>query len=168
MRGGIGLHIGSGTKYWNGWVNIDVCQAARPDLVADANKIPLPDASIDVICAIHLIEHFYEWEASSILSEWKRLLKPGGKLVLELPCLDKVIGWLATLKSPQDIFLKPAFGLWPFWGDPQKRDPLMAHKWGYTICSISQLLATVGFKDVVSGTPRYHVPRRDMRIEATK
>lgn len=45
--------------------------------------IPLPDACIDVVVSFETIEHHYEHEA--MMQEIKRVLKPGGVLVISCP-----------------------------------------------------------------------------------
>lgn len=53
-------------------------------IVADSQKIPLPDNSFDIVVSIGLLEHFDDY--SSILKEKYRLLRPGGVVVsLNIP-----------------------------------------------------------------------------------
>lgn len=49
-------------------------------LVADAQHVPLPDASFDAVTAVGIIEHLDD--DAGFLDEMRRLLKPGGTLVL--------------------------------------------------------------------------------------
>jgi len=122
---------------------------------------------VDVICAIHLIEHFYEWEAEGVLVEWRRVLKYGGRLILELPNMDKVFRYIgACLVSGSRIEEQMTY--WPFWGDPRSKQPGMCHKWGYTPDSMRALLEVVGFRRIQQAPAKYHVPVRDMRFEAIK
>lgn len=102
-----------------------------------------------------------------MLKEWHRVLKPGGRLILELPCMNKVIAYLANAvntKSP--IFQHMSWLV--FWGDPKYRDPAMCHKWGYSYEQLQKLVEEAGFKDVTFMHARYHFPIRDMRMEAVK
>lgn len=120
-----------------------------------------------MIVSIHAIEHFYYWEVLPMLSEWKRVLKAGGSLVLELPCMDKVIYYMAAcLKSQQPMDLQMTW--WALWGDPAHRLESMCHKWGYTKSQMEDLLKFAGFVEVEVQKPRYHVHVRDMRIVARK
>ena len=122
---------------------------------------------MDAIAAIHVIEHFHAWEAPNILKEWLRVLKPGGRLILELPCMDKVLEHIYACKK-HGANLSPTMGWFVFWGDPKYRDPLMCHKWGYTVDSLTKTLEGVGFRQVESEEPRYHFPARDMRVTGVK
>lgn len=129
--------------------------------------LPFPDGHADRAAAIHVFEHFYLWQTPALLAEWKRVLKPGGKLVLELPCMDYVIGHIAMRMAKGE---KPqAYMSWlPLWGDPRYKSPAMAHKWGYFKGDIVQALTNAGFKDVRLEEARYHFPHRDMRVSAIK
>lgn len=102
-----------------------------------------------------------------MLQEWIRVLKPGGILVLELPCMDKVFTYIANAINNK-VPLANFMSWFPLWGDPKYRDPHMVHRWGYTIAMIQDLLAHSGLCDVQSETPRYHFPNRDMRVFGRK
>mgnify|MGYP001217405953 FL=1 len=166
LQGGVGLHLGCGYRYWDGWVNIDSGNY-KVDVSADCRTLAFPDDHADAIAAIALLEHFYLWEAEAALKEWYRVLKPGGKIILELPCMDKVFSYIADCLVGKK---EPAHNLswWPLWGNPTKCDPGMMHKWGYTAFDLHKLLEKVGFKEVSFQPARYHVKLRDMRFEAVK
>lgn len=53
------------------------------DLTGDARHIELPDACLDYVYSSHLLEDFPD--VKPVLTEWLRLLKPGGYLILYLP-----------------------------------------------------------------------------------
>ena len=163
---GTKVHLGSGSIYWDGWLNVDL-HGHKADLKCDLRKLELPDDHASVAVAIHVIEHFYLWDATTVLREWRRILKPGGVLILELPCMDKVFHYIASCMNSKSPLLS-SFSWFAFWGDPSHRSEAMCHKWGYTIDSIKELVTAAGFEGVVSTKPRYHFPARDMRIEACK
>lgn len=155
---GVSLNIGAGRCIWPDWIN---------DTSSDFRHLPYGGGTIDRIAGIHVLEHVYEWEAAPMLTEWKRTLKPGGLLILELPCMDKVLHYMAVAIQKKEA-LAGFMSWWPLWGDPKHRDPLMTHKWGYTKQMVIDLLTSVGFEDITVKQPNYHFPMRDMRIEAYK
>ena len=155
------LHLGSGKRIWDKWMNVDFDE--RADIQCDLKKLPFDDNYADVAVSVHVIEHFYQWDVQDILLEWKRVLKTGGKLVLELPCMDKVLNHMHhCMQNKLPIY--PGMGWFVFWGDPRYKDPHMGHKWGYTKHMIQEALESAGFRDVAFEEPRYHFKMRDMRV----
>ncbi|MBV8659248.1 MAG: methyltransferase domain-containing protein [Burkholderiales bacterium] len=70
---------------------------ALPDVAAlpgTAESIPLPDASVDVVaCA----QAFHWFSTKAALEEIRRVLKPGGKLVLVWNVRDETVDWVAEI-----------------------------------------------------------------------
>ena len=170
------INFGCGRQVLDGWFNVDAVHSPRapraPELVhalqftpagAVANPLPLPDNCADELQAMHVVEHVYAWEAPALLAEWRRLLKRGALLVLELPNIEAAARNLLAGAKDQMC-------MWPFYGDPGHLDPFMCHRWGYTPRTIRQLVESAGFRDIVQPPPRTHGARqdRDMRIEARK
>ena len=54
----------------------------RPGALADVRALPLADASVDALVAIHVLGHLEAPAAA--LAEWRRVLRPRGRLVLEV------------------------------------------------------------------------------------
>ncbi len=130
-------------------------------------KLPIESDSADAVAAIHVLEHFYYWEVFDLLTEWKRILKQGGKMILELPCMDKVFGYVAKCvqaREPMAEFMT----LLPLYGDPKHEDPAMVHRWGYFVEQLRKILEEVGFREITYMQPHYHFPFRDMRFECVK
>lgn len=162
---GVGLHLGCGGKLWDGWTNVDV--VGSPDVTSDLRVLPFEDGHADVIVSIHALEHFYYWDVPPMLTEWKRVLKPGGSLVLELPCMDKILCYMAEcLKRGQPM--DPQMTWLAIWGDPRYQRQEMCHKWGYLKSQLTDLLSQLGFVNIEVQKPKYHVVNRDMRVVASK
>jgi predicted SAM-dependent methyltransferase len=170
VKEGVHLNIGCGAKLWNGFVNIDFpgnWSGRKPDIECDVRELNLPDDYADSAYAIHVFEHFYRWEAEIVLKEWKRVIKPGGQLILELPCLDKVIGvFIRAIEGNTPITDQAT--MWRLYGDPYYKDPHMVHRWCYPVAELIGLMEEAGFKDVHYAEPKYHVPACDMRVVGTK
>lgn len=119
------------------------------------------------MAAIHVLEHFYQWDVEPVLTEWRRILKPGGKMIIELPCMDKVFGYVAwCVENHQDMarFMTSL----ALWGDPTHRSPEMTHKWGWFVAQLHEMLQRVGMRDIRFMDPNYHFKQRDMRVECVK
>ena len=165
------LNLGCGQKHLPDFVNVDIADNWAdnpPDVAADITKaLPFDDDSADEIHAYHVVEHIFRWEVEGVLRDWFRVLKPGGKMVLELPCLDKIL-WLFSkyqeAKSPVDARLT----LWGLYGDPGYKNPDMTHKWCYAMSELQSLMQGIGLREVIIMEPQTHVALRDMRLEGTK
>ena len=168
------LNIGCGKQTWPGFYCVDAVRhpkASRaPDLLhafqfaedgALLNPLPLADDCADELHSYHFIEHVYRWEAPALVDEFRRLLKPAGKLVLELPNIAAAAQNLLAGMNDQ-------MAMWPLYGDPEHRDPYMCHRWGYTPETITELLQAHGFSAASVLPPVTHGAKRkrDMRVEA--
>lgn len=81
------LNIGCGETKLDGFINIDLEESVKPDLVLDLRKQPFPyeKDSVELIQCIHNLEHIELKYWPTILSEFFRVLKPEGKLYLAYP-----------------------------------------------------------------------------------
>lgn len=75
----LGKYDGQGTegKHTKKW------DTSGLDIVSDIIKIPVPDNSFDAIMCIEVFEHISE--PAKAVAEFRRILKPGGRLILTAP-----------------------------------------------------------------------------------
>lgn len=86
------LHWGCGTHIAPDWINADLRALPGVDIVGDIRDgLPLPDAAMDCIVAIHVLQDLPWADVPVALEELKRILRPGGVLRLGLPDLDRAI-----------------------------------------------------------------------------
>jgi len=64
---------------------VDLLPAPHVDIVGPVERLPMDDASVSLIYASHILEHFGRYEYKAVLKEWFRVLKPGGILRLSVP-----------------------------------------------------------------------------------
>lgn len=170
------INFWCGRQVLEGWYNVDAilhpAASRQPDLLHQiifdedgqiVNKLPLDDGIADELMAIHAIEHVYKWEMPNLLLEFRRLLRPGGKLILELPNLEAACHNI--LSGMED-----KWGMWPLYGDPSHKNVYMCHRWAYSPASLSAILKDCGFSSIKSLPPQTHGRKinRDMRIEAIR
>lgn len=167
------INFGCGKRVLPGFYNIDAVPRGQDlDLIYAmefnsrnelVRKMPIEAGRANYLQAMHVIEHFYRWEAPLVLAEFKRVLKDGGQLVLELPDLEKACR--NFLKGEKDQMC-----MWPLYGDPGHEDPYMCHRWGYSPQSMKMMLKEAGFRNIVFMPPQTHGRRinRDMRVECVK
>ena len=87
------LHIG-GTIKSDGWEVLNANLAPYVDHVCNANDLShLSDNTFVEIYASHVVEHLdYIRELKDTLTEWNRVLVPGGKIFISVPDLDVLAG----------------------------------------------------------------------------
>ncbi|HET6865010.1 MAG TPA: sulfatase-like hydrolase/transferase [Solirubrobacteraceae bacterium] len=170
---GTKLHLGSGTEYRPGWVNVDIDPACNPDVVSSVDRLDdFADGTAAVIEACHLFEHLTFDEAHAALAEWHRVLRPGGELYLEMPDFEQCVRLLGQHFDAHghDLAMVGIYGWAPDiaeWGHTQ------VHKWGWTKSTLSEALRAAGFDDIeflpVTQTARPAAAiGRDMRCRARR
>jgi glycosyltransferase involved in cell wall biosynthesis len=85
LKGLMKVDIGGGLNPYPNYYSIDLREDA--DCIYDLNNgIPLPDNSVGVLNASHIIEHLYD--KTKIMGEIHRVLAPGGWAFIEVPSTD--------------------------------------------------------------------------------
>lgn len=154
------LNLGCGKRPLPGYTGVDLIPSA--DIVSDIRELKFAEnGSVDEIIAIHVIEHFYRWEVTPLLLEWKRVLKPGGKIILECPNLESAAKAILN-KAPDQL------GMWALYGNPELKDVLHCHHWGYTPETLCLTLRLAGFREPQVLPAQFKIPERDMRVEAIR
>ena len=77
---------------------VEIARRNLPDAdlrVCGAAELPFPDEAFDCVTCIETLEHIPPPEWSRSLKEMRRVLKPGGRLVLRTPHAG-LFGWLDT------------------------------------------------------------------------
>lgn len=93
------LDIGCGAQKVEGYTGVDAY--VDTDIKADMWNIPMNAGTVDEIYSSHALEHVPGMKVQETLKEWFRLLKPGGKLLLQVPNMDYVARFWLTHK-PED------------------------------------------------------------------
>lgn len=168
------LNLGCGDKIIPEYVNVDVVESRKgqkPDVLCDLHHLaPFADNSVDEILSVHVVEHFWRWEVRDILKEWVRVLKPGGRMILECPNLESACRHFlenTELHSREDQ--NGQRSMWVFYGDPAWKDPYMIHRWGYTPDSLATLMKEAGLSDIKQEPAQFKLREpRDMRVTGVK
>ncbi len=153
-----GLHLGAGGTKIEGLINCDLYNPDA-DVKADATNLSMfEDASIDLIESNHMIEHLSFADTELALTEWHRVLRKDGLLVLTFPDITHI-----SLKWITYSFLYPLFPR------PDRLDYIvkmlvgsqenegMFHRNAFDVRRMSRILVSHGFN--VEFT-YYRYPRR--------
>lgn len=120
-------------------------QAILVDRYLDLTTPPygFAEQSIDEIVMINAIEHFDKNTARRIVAEIKRILKPGGKFLVDFPDLAETI--------KQYYFADPEFCMRHIYNT--HKDTYATHRWGYTPQTFQNLLGLgwrIIWRDIVA------------------
>lgn len=97
------------------------------------------DNSIDEILSVNLINHLRFQDFSTTMKEWHRVLKPNGKLIIDIDDVVKMSQNVVEAKTKEE-FEKALRYLYC-----HSRDQYDVHHWGYTEEYLKQLLEPIGF-----------------------
>jgi predicted SAM-dependent methyltransferase len=85
------INIGCGSTWHPAWVNLDMRPASPQVRSWDvARGLPFGDAQVQACYASHVLEHLSRPQAKALLSECRRVLRPGGVLRLAVPDLEAI------------------------------------------------------------------------------
>jgi predicted SAM-dependent methyltransferase len=153
------LQLGSGGNLHDGWLNTDIHDFRRTHQVVymDAREpLPLPEASFDLVYSEHMLEHLTYEDGLRCLRECRRVLRPGGRIRVATPSLERLIGlYKPSLSDVQQRYLRwsvdefvpdagaplPGFVVNNFLRD-------WGHEFVYDAQTLRHALETAGFIDV--------------------
>jgi predicted SAM-dependent methyltransferase len=153
------LQLGTGRNVLAGWLNTDVFDVERSGKIAylDARaRFPLPDASFDFVFSEHMLEHLSYADGLRCLHECLRVLKPGGRIRIATPSLDRLVSLFATDRSDvEERYLAWAVETWVPGADAHLPGFVLnnflrdwGHRFVYDRETLAHALAAAGFVDV--------------------
>ena len=141
------INLGSGEGKLPGYVNVDIRPEVNPDILWDLEKLPWPfkTESADEILARDIIEHLSWRVVEDALKECYRILKHGGKLIIQTPDMEAIARKVILNPNYEYMGLKgwKAISFWVY----GRQDPWGGfHKSGFTILELWRLLEETGFR----------------------
>jgi len=147
------LHLGSAKRRLRGFLNIDKEYSDGVDLVTDVRDLSaFTDSSVSEIYSSHTLEYFDRDEVGSVLTEWSRVLIPGGRLFVTVPDLKQLI---KIYHQTGDIryVLGPLFGKWK----NENNGETLYHRTVWDYPSLKQSLEDSGFISVSGFDPVHYL-----------
>lgn len=165
------VNVGCGSRPTQGWVNLDnspsvrlrrlpvgpliggnrraVWEAARANDVkyGRATRLPLRDASAEVVFSSHMLEHLSRRDARAFLRECLRVLAPGGIVRLAVPDLGRLVSEYQEDRDADRLVER--LMLADDRAGTGRLIRFIGHRWMYDGASLSRLLTAVGFRDPV-------------------
>ncbi|MHA1300273.1 MAG: class I SAM-dependent methyltransferase [Candidatus Helarchaeota archaeon] len=156
----IKLNLGCGNNYKPGYINIDKFNKNLADKICDIENLPFKNNSVDLIEALQLIEHFDYIHCKYVLSEWFRVLKPNGVLIIETPDLVNTCKKFVS----QDLESNKSTLNWIYGIDSKG----LQHKSGFSFDSLKNLLKEIGFENIIQEKQKTHTYEHGLRIICKK
>lgn len=75
---------------------VPVDQFVESGVKADLSALPFQDDSVDEIWSSHALEHVPMRKIPETLKEWLRVLKPGGRAIIQTPNMDYIAKYWLT------------------------------------------------------------------------
>jgi len=162
------LHVGCGNQLKKSlkgfqsddWkeIRFDIDKNVNPDIIGtltDMSKVET--TSVDAIYSSHNIEHLFPHEVPTALSEFHRVLKPMGFVVITCPDLISVCEVVVKDKLLEPLYqsragpISPLDILYGHRGFIAQGNMFMAHKCGFTYSVLSSCFYKAGFKKTFGG-----------------
>ncbi|MDA1231820.1 MAG: hypothetical protein O2856_13690 [Planctomycetota bacterium] len=146
------MHVGCGTRYFEGWINVDSNEGLdRVDLAWDlADGLPTRDSSVRFIYSEHVVEHLPLEVALEHFRHCHRTLVDGGVLRIAMPSLDAVLQQSIDGTWRDQDWLK-----WPEYQFVSTRAEMLnisfrwwGHQWLYDLEELDRRLREVGFTEI--------------------
>jgi len=139
----IKLNIGCGWRnFGNDWVHIDGGDYEHLEH-KDILSLPYKNDSVDLIYGSHVLAYFDRESALDALLEWKRVLKPSGKLRIAVPDFKT----MCELYNDGSVELLQILG--PLYGKMIMGEETIYHKTVYDFQDLVEILSICGFRNVV-------------------
>lgn len=149
-----GLHPAFQGPDWRE-LRVDIDPAVNPDIICSMTDMrPIDSGSVDAIWSSHNLEHLQRHEVPTALAEFIRVLRPGGQMLLTLPDLQKIAELVMNDGLEDEAYSSPAGPITPldmiYGHTPSlaRGNHYMAHKTGFTVRTLKNLLVAAGFAGV--------------------
>lgn len=136
-------------------LRLDINPAVNPDVLCSMTDMhPVASNSVDAIWSSHNLEHLHRHEVPVALAEFRRVLRPGGEMLLTLPDLQRIAELVAKDGLEDEAYSSPAGPITPldmiYGHTPSlaRGNDYMAHRTGFTARTLRQLLLEAGFAGV--------------------
>jgi SAM-dependent methyltransferase len=141
----------------------------RSHVDMDVTKLDFDDGTVSEIMASHLFEHISPFKVEEMLRDWLRVLKPGGRLVMELPNIEELCRRFVTAsKGERYGILNAVYGSVNTTALGLPSDITSPHLFGWWPEAMFDMLSHVGYVNIRFGPEQWPHPESNFRVEAEK
>jgi GT2 family glycosyltransferase len=162
------LNLGAGGIHVPGFLSVDL-NDPRSHVDMDVTKLDFDDGTVSEIMASHLFEHISPFKVEEMLRDWLRVLKPGGRLVMELPNIEELCRRFVTAsKGERYGILNAVYGSVNTTALGLPSDITSPHLFGWWPEAMFDMLSHVGYVNIRFGPEQWPHPESNFRVEAEK
>lgn len=137
-------------------VRLDIDPGAMPNVVGSITDMRehVPTGSFDAVWCSHTLEHLFAHEVPLAISEFRRILKQDGFVLIRSPDLEAIASLIVERGTECVAYQSPAGPITPLdvlFGHSAsiaRGKVHMGHKTGFTSARMGRLLLDAGFPDV--------------------
>jgi GT2 family glycosyltransferase/SAM-dependent methyltransferase len=164
----IKLNLGSAGVDYPGYLSVDFYDQ-RAQVIMDITKLDFDENSVEEILASHVFEHLNPYKTLDILKDWLRVLKPGGKLIMEMPDIEQLCKNFATADYwGKFSILNVIYGSVNTTDSGDPSDITSPHLFGWWPESLNNHLVAAGYTNIQFMAEKIPHPANNLRVEATK
>jgi SAM-dependent methyltransferase len=142
------LNVGCGPVRLEGEIGVDLFPTGGADVQGDLAALPFRDGVAERVRLDHVLEHQPQRVAVVVLAEARRVLAPGGRVVVGVPDLAGYCrAWLEA--DAEGDLAEKALMLRGFYGNQVHAGEY--HRAGFDAQTLADLLGAAGFVDVAVG-----------------
>ncbi|MCO8121413.1 hypothetical protein NHH03_06665 [Stieleria sp. TO1_6] len=172
QRREVKLNLGCGPMHLDDYINIDADPRACADfyLTFDELRDAFAQDSVGEILMVHSLSYLNLWQARDFFRDAHHLLQPGGRLVIELPSIEKCAQHLLESSGDPSRYLEAVRGIYAFdLSEISNKVRFTPYSFGWSAWHLEHELRDARFGDVTVTEPHYHGQSwRDIRVEAIK
>lgn len=174
----VNLNLGSGKLYDENYINVDINPNVLSDMQFDLRELRkhFNDNSVDKIMLIHVLSYLRFWEAIEFLKDSYIVLKPKGKIIIEIPDIHKIAKAIAKIQSIEknesyNAYIEMMRAVYAFDLEQHKnKENFITYAFGWSAMHLKYEMSKIGYKNIKILDPEFHSKQinRDFRLEAQK
>lgn len=164
----IKLNLGAGGIEYPGYLSVDLLDK-RAHILMDITKLDFDENSVTELLASHVFEHVNPYHVWDMLASWFKVLKPGGRLIMEMPNIEELcLRFGLATKAQRYGILNAIYGSVNTTNVGGQDEITSPHLFGWWPEALYDHLGGVGFRDIQFMPEQIPHPESNLRVECVK